>query len=180
MVFSGTTIRHATHLKSMARVKSEFELQLSRVRVESQVLQISDSNKSGILIQHNHISLSSIHSSTLDIHSELVCRYVKFYDIMLKCENENVRHLIKYSKYNVHGPLGRNHVHIYNTAGVDVYVATQRRNIRRYTIEKARSAVQDRIDGQRVIELYNQRIENTLAELNLDDINEMIDLIGTR
>ena len=43
-VFLGTTIRHATRLKSMARVKSESESPLSRVRVESQVLQISDSN----------------------------------------------------------------------------------------------------------------------------------------
>ena len=59
----------------------------------------------------------------------------------------------------MHGSLGRNHVHIYHTAGVDVDVATQRRNIRKYTIEKARSAVQDGIDGQRVIELCNQRTE---------------------
>ena len=75
-----------------------------------------------------------------------------------------MQHLLKYSKY----------VHIYHTVGVDVDVATQRRNIRRYTIEKAISGVQDGIDGQRVIELCNQRTENTLAELNLDDINEMI------
>ena len=37
---------------------------------------------------------------TVDIYSDLVCKYVKF-DIMLKCKNENVRHLMKYSKYNV-------------------------------------------------------------------------------
>ena len=54
--------------------------------------------------------------------------------------------------------------------GVDV--ATQHRNIRRYTIEKATSAVQDCTDGQRVIELCDQRPKNTLAELNQYDINE--------
>ena len=91
-----------------------------------------------------------------------------------------MRHLMKYPKCNVHGPLGRNRVHIYHTAGFDVDVATQRRNIRRYTIENSINAVQDRIDGQRVIELCNQCIENTLAELNLDDINEMIYLLCTR
>ena len=99
---------------------------------------------------------------------------------MLKCENENVRHLIKYSKYNVHGPLGRNRVHIYHTEGIGVDVATQRRNIRRYTIENAISDVQDCLDGQRVIELCHQRTENTLADFNLDDINEMIYLSCTR
>ena len=65
--------------------------------------------------------------------------------------------------------------------GVGEDVATQRkRNIRSYTIEKARSAVQNRIDGQRAIELCNQRIENTLAEFNQDDINEMIYILCTR
>ena len=74
-----------------------------------------------------------------------------------------MRHLMKYSKYNVHGPLGRNRVRIYHTVGVDVDVATQRRNVRSYTTEKARSDVQDCVD-----------------EFNIDDINEMIDLLGTR
>ena len=72
---------------------------------------------------------------TVDIYSELVCKYnVQFYDITLKYQNENVRHLMKYSKYNVHGPMRRNRVHIYHTAGVDVDVATQRRNIRRLEV----------------------------------------------
>ena len=93
-----------------------------------------------------------------------------------KCAASNVQ----YSKYNVHGPLGINRVHIYHTAGVGVDVATQRMNVRSYTIEKARSDVQDGIDGQRVIELCNQRTENTPDEFNLDDINEMIYLLGTR
>ena len=86
---------------------------------------------------------------------------------------------MKYSKYNVHGPRGRNRVHIYHRAGVDVDVATQRRNIRSYTIEKALSDVQDGIDGQRVIELCNQRTANTLAEFNQDGINERIFLLCT-
>ena len=60
---------------------------------------------------------------------------------------------------------GRTRVHIYHTEGIDVDVATQRRNIRRYTIENPISDTQDRIDGQRVIELRNQRIENTLLTL---------------
>ena len=64
--------------------------------------------------------------------------------------------------------------------GVNVDVATQRRNTRSYTIEKATSDVQDGIGGQRVIELCNQRTENTLDEFNLDDINEMIYLLCTR
>ena len=117
---------------------------------------------------------------SVDIYSELVCKYVKFYDIMLKCENENVRHLMKYSKYNAHGPPEKTRVHIYHTVGVDIDVATQRRNIRRYTIEKAISDVKDCIDGQREIELCNKRTENTPAEFNLDDINEMIYLLCTR
>ena len=63
--------------------------------------------------------------------------------------------------------------------GVDVDVVTQRRDVRCYTIEKAISDVQYCIDGQRIIELCNQRTDNTLAEFNLDDINEMIYLLCT-
>ena len=55
-------------------------------------------------------------------YSELVCRYyVKFYDIMLMCDNENVRLGPILSTVGTgHGPLGRNRVHIYHTVGVDV------------------------------------------------------------
>ena len=80
----------------------------------------------------------------------------------------------------MHGPLGRNRVRIYHTAGVGVDVATQRRNVHSYTIEKAISDDEDCADGQRVIELCNQRTENTLDEFNVDDINEMIYLLRTR
>ena len=91
-----------------------------------------------------------------------------------------MRHLMRYSKYDVHGPLGRNRVRIYHAAGVDVDGATQRRNVRRYRIENARRDVQDCLDGQRVIELCNQHTENTPDEFTLDDINEMIYLLCTK
>ena len=45
LIFFFTQYRHVNRFESMAQVESESESPLSRVRVESQVLQISDSSR---------------------------------------------------------------------------------------------------------------------------------------
>ena len=42
---------------------------------------------------------------TINMNSELVCRYVKLYDDMCKCKNINVNFIAKYAKYNVLLPI---------------------------------------------------------------------------
>ena len=51
-----------------------------------------------------------------------VCRYVKLYDNLCQYNNTNANFIARYAKYNVHGPLGRNHVHVYIsiTEGINV------------------------------------------------------------
>ena len=53
---------------------------------------------------------------TVNRKSELVCRYAKLHDNKL-CVNVAIQMRIyiysKCAKYNVHGPLGRNQVHVY-------------------------------------------------------------------
>ena len=67
---------------------------------------------------------------TINMNSELVCRYVKLYDIMCKCKNINVNFIAKYAKYNVHGPLGRNYVQVYLNEGIEMENENARRKIR--------------------------------------------------
>ena len=59
-----------------------------------------------------HCSLLPHLMQTVNMNSELVCRYVKLYDNMCKCNNINVYYTAKYAKYNVHGPLGINYVQV--------------------------------------------------------------------
>ena len=47
-------------------------------------------------------------------------------------------------------------------------------NVRSYTIEKSIRDAQDRIDGQLVIELCNQRTDNSLVKVNLDDLGNEV------
>ena len=56
----------------------------------------------------------------VNMNREFVCRYVKLYDNMCQCKNTNVNSIAKYAKYNVHGPLGRNLVHVYIAKGINV------------------------------------------------------------
>ena len=68
---------------------------------------------------------------TVNMNSELVCRYVKLYDnIMCKCNNINVNYIAKYAKYNVHGPLGRNDVQVYLNEGIEMENENERCKIR--------------------------------------------------
>ena len=59
-----------------------------------------------------------------------VCRYVKLYDNMCKCNNINVNYIAKYAKYNVHGPLGRNYVQVYLNEGIEMENENEQRKIR--------------------------------------------------
>ena len=67
---------------------------------------------------------------TINMNSELVCRYVKLYDNMCKCNNINVNFIAKYAKYNVHGPLGRHYVQVYLNEGIEMENENARRKIR--------------------------------------------------
>ena len=67
---------------------------------------------------------------TVNKNSELVCRYVKLYDNMCKCNNINVDYVAKYAKYNVHGPLGRNYVQVYLNECIEMENENERRKIR--------------------------------------------------
>ena len=66
---------------------------------------------------------------TINMNSELVCRYIKLYDNMCKCNNINVNFIAKYAKYNVHGPLGRNYVQVYLNEGIEMENENARRKI---------------------------------------------------
>ena len=65
-----------------------------------------------------------------NMNSELVCRYVKLYDNMCKCNNINVNYITKYAKYNVHGPLGRNYIQVYLNEGIEMENENEWRKIR--------------------------------------------------
>ena len=77
-----------------------------------------------------HCSLLPHLMQTINMNSELVCRYVKLYDNMCKCKNINVNFIAKYAKYNVHGPLGRNYVQVYLNEGIEMENENARRKIR--------------------------------------------------
>ena len=50
---------------------------------------------------------------------------------MCKCNNINVNYIAKYAtKYNVHGPLGKNYVHVYLNEGIEMENENERRKIR--------------------------------------------------
>ena len=89
-------------------------------------------NKAVRKIRHvpyrTHCSLLPHLMQTVNMNSELVCHYVKLYDNMCQCNNTNANFI---TKYNVHGPLGRNHVHVYITEGINVDNVRARRKVRK-------------------------------------------------
>ena len=77
-----------------------------------------------------HCSLLPHLTQTVNMNSELICRYVKLYDNMCKFNNSNVNYIAKYAKYNVHGPLGKNDVQVYLNEGIEMENKNERRKIR--------------------------------------------------
>ena len=61
------------------------------------------------------------------MNSELVCRYVKLYGNMCKCNNITIS---TYAKYNVHGTLGINYVQVYLNEGIEMENENERRKRR--------------------------------------------------
>ena len=77
-----------------------------------------------------HYSLLPHLMQTVNMNSELVRRYIQLYDTVCQCNNTNVNFIAKYAKDNVHGPLGRSHVHVYITDGINVNNVRARREVR--------------------------------------------------
>ena len=58
---------------------------------------------------------------------------LRLYD-KCQCNNTNATLIAKYDKHNVHGPLGRNLIHVHITEGINVDNEKARREIRKHNI----------------------------------------------